>query len=184
MGQALIVLIGVAFGFGLGVVYEEWKLRRKCKEMKTGLLEELRANLHMVPQKRDIVQQIISQLNESRLLPGTSVRFLTVFYEAHFPSIFSDLNVKERNSLHLLYEYFRVVDRLLETYVDRIFESMGTGKAKDFIRLYLAMMNDILKLLNLVEKLITKHLEGKPEDVFYSGEDYVKLIQAKYGEDT
>ena len=86
--------------------------------------------------------------------------------------------------MHLLYEYFRVVDRLLESYVDRIFESMGTGKANDYIRLYLAMMNDILKLLNLVEKLITKHLEGKPEDVFYSGEDYVKLIQAKYGEDT
>ena len=184
MSEAVFGLIGVALGFGLGVGYEEWKLRQKRKEMKTGLLEELRANLYMVPQKRDIVQQIISQLSKGRLLPGISVRFLTVFYEAHFSSIFSELSVKERNSLHLLYEYFRVVDRLLETYADRIVESIGTEKADDYVKLYLAMMNDIIKLLNLVEKLITKHLEGKPEDVFYSGEDYVKLIQAKYGEDT
>lgn len=42
------------------------------------------------------------------------------------------------------------------------------------------MMTDIVNVLNLTEKLITKHLEGTPEDVLYSGDEYVKLIKAKY----
>ena len=138
----------------------------------------------MVPQKRDIVEQIITQLNDNKLLPGSCVRFIKVFYKTYFPSIFPGLSVKERNSFHILYEYFRIVDWLLNNYSERIFESMGTERVDDYIKLYLAMMKDILNLLNLTEKLIAKHLEGKPEDVLYSEEDHIKLIQAKYDEDT
>jgi hypothetical protein len=57
---------------------------------------------------------------------------------------------------------------------------MGTEKVDDYTRVYLAMMTDIVNVLNLTEKLITKHLEGTPEDVLYSGDEYVKLIKAKY----
>lgn len=184
MGAAIIGLIGVVLGVCLGAGYEEWKSRRNRKILKEALIEELRSNLQMVPQKRDIVEQIISQLNKNKLLPGSGARFIRVFYETHFPSIFPALSIKERNSFHILYEYFRIVDWLLENYSERIVESMGTERINDYIRLYFAMMKDILNLLNLTEKLITKHLEGNPEDVLYSGEDHVKLIQAKYGTDT
>jgi hypothetical protein len=184
MGAAIIGLIGVVLGVCLVAGHEEWKSRRNRKILKEGLIEELRSNLQMVPQKRDIVNQIISQLNENELLPGSGARFIRVFYKTYFPSIFIDFSIKERNSFHILYEYFRIVDWLLENYSERILESMGTERINEYVRLYLAMMKDILILLNLTEKLITKHLEGKPEDVLYSGEDHVKLIQAKYSEDT
>lgn len=187
MSEALIglasVVLGVVLGFGLSVGYQECKERRERKKLKGALIEELRANLQMLPQKRDNVQQIIAHLKKDRLLPGRSVRFLTVFYDAHFPSLFPDLSVKERNSLHLLYEYFRAVDWLMQTYTDRIVETMGTEKIHDYVQLYLAMMGDIQQLLGLTEKLAAKHLEGKPEDVFHSDEDYVKLVQAKHGRD-
>jgi hypothetical protein len=181
MSAAIIGLIGVILGFCLSAGYEEWKTWRNRKEMKTGLLEELRANLYMIPQKRDILQKIISQLSEGRLLPGASVRFLQVFYETHLPSIFHHLDIQERNSLHVLYEYFRIIDWLLETYADRIVEAMGTEKVNDCIRLYSAMMSDALDTLNLAEKLIKKHLDGKPEDVLLTAEkEYIKVINAKY----
>ena len=183
MGAAIIGLIGVVLGVFLGAGYEEWKTRRNRKILKGALIEELRSNLQMVPQKKDIVEQIINQLNKGKLLPGSGARFIRIFYENHFPSIFPDLNVKERNSFHILYEYFRIVDWLLESYSERIVESMGTERVNEYVRLYLAMMEDILKLLNLTEELITKHLGGKPEDVLYSGEDHVKLIQARYSND-
>ena len=184
MGAAIIGLIGVVLGVCLGAGYQEWKSWQNRKKLKAALLEELRANLQMVPQKRDIVDQIITQLNDNKLLPGSGVSFIRVFYKTYFPSIFPDLSVKERNSFHILYEYFRIVDWLLDNYSERIVESMGTERVDDYIKLFLAMMKDILNLLNLTEKLIAKHLEGKPEDVLYSGEDHIKLIQAKYDEDT
>jgi hypothetical protein len=184
MAAAIIGLIGVVLGFCLSAVYEEWKSWKNRKELKAGLLEELRANLLMVPPKRDIVQQVIAHLNGGRLLPGNSAHFLMVFYKTHFPAIFPDLDIKERNSFHILYEYFRIVDWLLDNYSERILESIGTAKVDDYIRLYLAMMTDILNVLNLTEKLITKHLEGNPEDVLYSGDEYIKLTKAKYHEVT
>ena len=184
MGAAIIGLIGVVLGVCLGAGYQEWKSWQNRKKLKTALLEELRANLQMIPQKRDIVEQIITKLNDNKLLPGSCARFIRVFYKTYFPSIFPDLSVKERNSFHILYEYFRIVDWLLDNYSERIVESMGTERVDVYIKLYLAMMKDIMNLLNRTGKLITKHLEGKPEDVLYSGEDHIKLIQVKYGEDT
>jgi hypothetical protein len=180
MAAAIIGIIGVLLGFCLSAGYQEWKSWKHRKELKAGLLEELRANLLMVPPKRDIVEQIISHLNGGRILPGNSVHFLMVFYKTHFPAIFPQLNIKERNSFHFLYEYFRIVDWLLDNYSGRILESMGTEKVDDHTRVYLAMMTDIVNVLNLTEKLITKHLAGNPEDVLYSGGEYVKLIKAKY----
>ncbi len=171
------VVLGVVLGFGLNVGYQEFKERRERKKLKGALLEELRANLNMLPQKRDNVGQIVANLNKDRLLPGKSVRFLTVFYDAHFPSVFPYLSVKERNSLHLLYEYFHVVDSLMETYADRIVETMGTEKVHDYVQLNLAMMGDIQQLLGLTEKLAAKHLDGKPEDVFYSEKDTISISE-------
>jgi len=185
MGAVIIGLIGVVLGFCLSAGYEQWKSWQNRKKMKAGLLEELRANLYMVSQKRDILEKIASQLSEGRLLPGASVRFLRVFYETHFSSIFPHLDVKERNSFHILYEYFRTIDWLLETYADRIVEAMGTEKVKDYVSLYSAMMSDALAVLNLAEELVKKHLEGKPEDVLYMAEkEYIKVISAKYAGDT
>lgn len=60
MGAAIIGLIGVVLGVFLGAGYEEWKSRRNRKTLKEALIEELRSNLQMVPQKKDIVEQIIS----------------------------------------------------------------------------------------------------------------------------
>jgi hypothetical protein len=64
MWAAIIGLIGVVLGFCLSAGYAEWKSRQNRKEMKAGLLEELRANLQMVPQKRDIFEKIIANLND------------------------------------------------------------------------------------------------------------------------
>ncbi len=113
--EGIIGLLGVILGFGLGVGYQELKERRERKRNQGALLEELRANLHMIPQKRDTINNIIGELQQGRLLPGPAVHFSRVFFESYFPSVAPHLSVKERNSFHLLYQYFRVVDGCLIT---------------------------------------------------------------------
>jgi hypothetical protein len=85
-------------------------------------MEELRANLHMIPQKRETISNMMNELQQARMLPGAAVHFSRTFFENCFPSVASRLTIRERNSFHLLYEYFRVVDWVLGTYADRILE--------------------------------------------------------------
>lgn len=178
MAEAIIGLVGVVLGVALSTGYERWQAAKHRKELKAGLYEELRANLLMVPQKQNVVQQILSHLEENRMLPGNSVHFISVFYKAHFSAIFPDLSIKERNSFHVLYEYFRVIDSCLDNYSERLMESMGTEKVDNYIRLYKAMMADILTLLDVSQTLAKRHLHGNPEDVLYSGDEFLKVIGA------
>jgi hypothetical protein len=56
--EAIIGLIGVVLGFGLSTGYQELKERRERKKHKAALMEELRANLHMIPQKRQTITNV------------------------------------------------------------------------------------------------------------------------------
>jgi hypothetical protein len=173
-------LIGVFVGFVLafgGQELKEWLQRRA---MRAALLAELKSNLHMLPQKRAIVRQIIENLSARRLLPGDSVRFSTAIYEAHYPTLswrYSDL---ERNSLHVIYEYFRTVDSTLAGYSDHIAESLQSERLNDIIGIQKAKMTDIANLLGVAEGLISKHLAGGPADVLYLAKDYKEIKDAQF----
>lgn len=180
MIEAIIGLIGVVLGFGLSTGYQELKDRRQRKNHKGAVMEELRANLHMIPQKRQTISNMINELQQGQMLPGPAVHFSRVFFENCFPSVASSLTVTERNSFHLLYEYFRVVDWLLDTYADRILEVTATEEVHNRIQVALAMLGDLKNLLAIIEDLAQMHLSGKPKDVFRSEEDYLKLTQARY----
>jgi hypothetical protein len=98
-------------------------------------------------------------------------------------AVLPELTLKERNSLHILYEYFRVVDMILDGYADRIMEARGTEKIKDYVELYMNMFQDILSLLDVAERLATNHLQGNPDDVLYSDVAYSRLGEIKYTKD-
>jgi hypothetical protein len=169
MLSELITLIGVALGFFLGVGYKEYRDWRERSKQKEALRNELRTNLHMVPQKRQTIEDIIAALNSGHLLFGDSVRFIDTFYTSYFSSVAPYLSVKERNSLHLIYEYFRVVDSLMETYVREITEVLDTDEIDFRIQVAKTMMSDLIKRLAVTEDLIKEHLKGEPKDVFHVG---------------
>ena len=180
MIEAIIGLIGVILGFGLSAGYQELKEGRERKKHEGALMEELRANLHMIPQKRQTISNMINELQQGRMLPGPAVRFPKTFFENCFPSVAPHLTVRERNSFHLLYEYFRVVDWLLDNYADRILEVTATEEVHSRIEVALAMLGDLKNLLSVTEDLAQLHLSGKPKDVFRSEEEYRKLAQTRY----
>ena len=180
MSEGISGIIGVCVGFALAVGYQELKEWRHRKAMRAALLAELKSNLYMLPQKRDIISQILQNLSAGRLLPGDSVRFSSGIYEAHYPTLswrYSDL---ERNSLHFIYERFRIIDSTLHGYSDHIVESLQSGSLKDIIGIQTAKMTDIAKELNVAEKLISEHLANRPADVLHLSKDYKEIKDAAF----
>ena len=173
-------LIGVFVGFTLAVGFQEMKGWLQRMAMKQSLLGELRSNLYMLPQKRDIIRQIRENLLSGRLLPGDSVCFSTVIYETHFPTLAWRYSDRERNSFHVIYEYLRTIDSTLVGYAEQIVHALHSAALKDIIGIQLKKMKDIADLLNVTEKLISDHLAGNPADVLHLAEDYKSIKDAKF----
>lgn len=183
MSDSVIGLIGVFVGFVLAVGHQELKEWLQRRAMKAALLAELKSNLHMLPQKRDIIRQIIQNLSVGKLLPGDSVRFSTAIYDAHYSALSWRYSDRERNSLHVIYEYFRTADSTLASYSDHIVASLESESLNDIIGIQTARMTDIANVLNIAEKLISDHLADRPEDVFQIAKEYKEIKDAKFGRD-
>ena len=80
-------LLGVTIGFLLNAWRANGKEKRRIKRTTLQLREELRANLQMLPWKRDILERIVSNLRDGKVLPGDSVRFVRGFYTEHFAAM-------------------------------------------------------------------------------------------------
>lgn len=133
----------------------------------TALKQELRANVYMLQQKRDIIEKTIRNLGADEFLPGLHTRFLTDVYDAHYGSITPHLTEKERASLHLLYEYFRRIDLTLESFTNDFIVSLGTERVHIYMELYKGMLADMVKLIDLATELGKSHLAGTPKDVLH-----------------
>ena len=160
------VVVGVSLGFGLTEgksLITSWKRVRALRRM---VLEELRAIRDQIPQKKDIIEQIICNLNHDRILPGISVRAPRVIYERFFPEVSEQLNEQERNSVHFIYEYSRIIDDALEgceaTLREELLHTNSNQPYKDKVSIF----TEILGARGTLRELISRHLAGKPIDVF------------------
>lgn len=179
MLEAAIGLAGVVLGFGLGAGYDEFKEWRNRNRYKAAVRAELKSNLHTIPQKLGTINNMVSALDRGELLPGPAVRFSRSAYDAHLPALASHLGDVERNSLHLIYEYFRVADHLLDNFGSDVGQALGTEQVEARVSLARAMLGDLPNLLSLSETLAEEHLAGTPRDVHHLDKscDEVKQIQ-------
>jgi len=145
--------------------YQEWKDWRHQRKIRKQLLQELRANLSMLPEKRRNLEAMLDALKQTKLLSGESVRFCSIIYGSLYPSVCEHFSIKERNSLHVIYEYLRVVDSTMSKYCDHVMENLDSHNLQIFVRMYLIQFGDLLKALSDVEDLIKHHLSGTPTDV-------------------
>ncbi len=183
MLEAAIGLVGVLLGFGLGAGYEEFKERRNRKRYRAAIAAELKSNLHTIPQKLDTIQNMLAALKRGELLPGPAVRFSRTSYDEHFPALAAHLTDRERNSLHLIYEYFRVTDHILDTFGSDVAQALGTDQAEARAALATAMLSDLPNLLSLTEMLLQEHIAGKPRDVYHLDKSYSDVKQIQFTRD-
>src|SRR5437867_2578526 len=109
MSEGVIGLCGVDLGFILAAGYQEYKDWRHRQKVRKQLLQELRANLSMLPEKRRTLEAMLESLKNTQLLSGESVRFCSDIYGSLYPSVCEHFSIEERNSLHVIHEYLRVV---------------------------------------------------------------------------
>jgi hypothetical protein len=173
-------LVGVFVGFLVSAGWTEYKDWRCRSKLKKGLMQELRTNLYMIPQKRDILKQILNALAQGQLLHGEGVHFQKKLYLEKYKILMNELTQIERNSLHYIYESFRILDSEMAEYANNIMDNVDSQHIQKFIKRYSLQFKDLLENLNDVENSIKKHLQGNPIDVFHINKNYEEVKNAKF----
>jgi len=162
-----IGLIGVILGFFLSQLATTWRERRKAKRAVKLIMEELRANLAVLPQRRDVVSKVKIELDRKKVRPGQGVPFLTRSYDYNIHLAYPVLSPIERDNLHVVYERLKFVDSFLSSFEADLMKHLERKLVDNPYALYSIRMEEILENFRVVEDLISKHLKGEPVDVFY-----------------
>ncbi len=170
MDEIYPILIGIFFGFLINTLWQTFKEKRKRKEKLNQIKEELESNFHEIHQKKNHIKKIISYLQQNKILPGYSVDFITTFYKSYLNELYPYLDGKERNSLHVIYQYFDVTDQMMNTFENDILNFLSLkimNSPNEVYQVFAQRYAETITMLDKTQDLIAKHLEGNPVDVFY-----------------
>ena len=162
----IVGLLGVLLGFLLGQFGTTWREISKGKEAKKLILEEMKSNLALLIQKRIIVLHIVDALANKKLLPGESVRFMTMAYDLNLHIAYPYLDSNQRDSLHVFYERVKQADSFLARYESELLKHLDLKLWANPFDVFELRMKEILESLRVVEDLGKKYVEGNPVDVF------------------
>lgn len=166
ISSELIGLIGVVLGFTLGAGLHYLRYRYRIRRMKIIVREELKSAQAQLSQKRDILQQAIAKLGNHQILPTLSVHVLTSGYKSALGELYGHLNDRERNCLHVVYEYLRVGDEVTDRFETDILTALKEGVLADPYKAYADRFIEVLKMYEVAGKLIDSYLNGDPEEVY------------------
>jgi uncharacterized membrane protein YccC len=160
-------LTGTVLGFILAEGSRALRDRRRIRRLKTALCQELRSILAQIPQKVDIVNQMMESVRRQRILPGLSVPILDMIYKQYGPELYPYLSLQDRNCLHVIYERLLIADTLLGSFEEDLRTARAEAVIQDSFQAYHDRLSELLESYKVVEKLIQSYLSGKPIDVFY-----------------
>ncbi len=160
-------LIFVLLGFLLGEGSRYLRYRSRLWRLKRIIKEELGSILAEIPQKKDIVQQIIAALEKQQVLPGLSVGIINMGYKQHIAELYEHFSFLERNCLHVIHEHLDINDKILSSFEHDIKSAIQEKVMASPFSFYKIHLQEILKSYNMVENLIKAYLDGKPTDVFH-----------------
>lgn len=171
--------IGVFLGFGLTVGYSNFTKYIRENNLNKQLREELRANLYSISQKRSLIEKILEDLKEGKILSGKCVPFQRTIYDKHFHELAPKLSIKERSCLHVIFHYLETVDTTLEDFEPRIF-SKDTGHSRQAVRdlFEVKLGKNMLPLLDDAQDLLERYLRKDVVDVFATDLPYKKVKEA------
>src|SRR5262249_18575352 len=158
-------IVGVVLGFALG---EGSRLVRgwfRIARLKKLVRDELLSIRMQIPQKREIVGNIIASLDQRKLLPGISVSAVNTGYRHHISEVYEHLSLIQRNCLHVIHEHLRLSDEIVNRFFDD-FQAVTRNKVVDDpFRAFKSMLSEIDGSYQKAETLITSYLSNKPIDV-------------------
>jgi hypothetical protein len=165
-------LIGVVVGFLLAQFGASLRDFVRAKEAKSSILEELKSNLGILDQKREIVVKILADLQERRIRSGISVKFMTGSYDFNLYLAYSYLTPIQRDSLHIIYERARIADALMMGFETELLKHIEIKLVDNPYQMFYARMKEVLENFDVIEDLSKQYISGKPVDV-------LRRLQAK-----
>jgi hypothetical protein len=159
-------LIGVIVGAFVSV-FIKWVgniLHRR--RVKKALRNELERNLYTIIFKKDIIRQIIENLQIKKILSGNSVHSAKSVYIKYISLFSVYLKPIEMDNLHIIYEHLRHHDKFMDEFESRIKNDIESNRISDPWLKYEKDFKDINETYDLVQSLIKDYLENKPKDIY------------------
>lgn len=165
--DAFWTILGVVLGFGLGELTAVVKDIRSRRKIMRSLKDELQSNVFIIAQKQDIIDKMISALQNKQILEGQSLHAASLIYDVHLPLISNILTPIQRDNLHVIYESLKVIDKFLDEFEKNIKEDIDRQIMPDPWGAYQGKLGDLVDQYNKHSSLIADYLNNKPRDVFY-----------------
>jgi hypothetical protein len=162
----LWAIVGVIVGFLLGEVSRLLRHMARIRSLRKMIREELKSIQAQVPQKVDLIAKVQDSLSRDRLLPGESVAILSLGWRQHGPELYSHLEPKQRNCLHVIHERLRVADEFLAGFETYHRHALAEGVITDPKQACRDRLADLTDSYSVVSTLISGYLSGRPQDVF------------------
>lgn len=160
-------LSGVVLGFVLYVI-KDWLTDRKIKnKQKNAVLNELRTNLGLIDQKKHILQQLYQALKNNRILNTLSPDYSTSLYDKYIGDIGIDLSKVELSCLHIIYEYFKLIDKYMNNFLKEFIENKNLGVIQNIYENYMNECKDVIDKCDLLKELVKEYLDGKPRNLLW-----------------
>ncbi len=164
-------LSGVVLGFLL-YVFKDWLTDRKINnKKKSAILNELRTNLGLIGQKKDILNKLIIALKGGKISNTTSAGFSTSLYDKHIGDVGMDLNIIQLSCLHVIYEQLKFVDKYMNNFFNEYIEKSKSGILPNIFTDSMNECSDVIGICDLLNELIEGYLEGKPKDILWEDEE-------------
>ncbi len=158
---------GVVVGFALAEVSRLVRDLLRRRRRKRALRHELKSNLGLIPQKIDIIDQILAALKTGKVLPGACVPAMSKVFEEFGAELQPYLSEAERSCLHIIYGHLASVDRELHEFESRYITAVRDGVPSDPRHAFSLRLTNLRENCQTVQRLIGSYLEGRPEDVLW-----------------
>lgn len=163
---AFIGFLGVLLGFLLSQWGTSLRELLRGREAKRLISEELKSNLGILVQKREIVVKVLLELEAEKILPGESVKFMTNSYDLNLHLAYSHLTPTQRESLHVIYERAKQADSFLNRFESELLKHLDLKLIDNPYSMFAVRMKEILESFDVIENLSEKYIDGLPVDVF------------------
>lgn len=153
---------GVVIGFFLQFFHQRGRDRALLTKKRRAIESELRTNAGMIPQKKDLLLKIQSELRKGKLLRGSSVRFPAYCYLDYIGEVSVLLTSRQRENLVIIYETLRIIDEYMDHLYSEYMEMKQSAIVPNFHKRYIGEIGDLVDQCSLAETLTEKYLAGEP----------------------
>ena len=153
---------GVVFGFFLQSFSQKRRDEALLIKKRVAIESELGTNAVLIPQKKDLLLKIQSELRKGKLLRGSSVRFPAYCYLDYIGEVSVSLTSRQRENLVIIYETLRIIDEYMDHLHSEYMKMKQSAIVPSLRESYIGEIWDLVDQCSLAKTLISKYLAGEP----------------------